>query len=184
MKNDCKVVTGPRTRWAYVNVWEPKLTHDGKKMKYSLRLIIPKDDTATVRKVKQAMFAAYEEGANRLRGDDMEVPPFDSLQLPLLDGDDPGIRIQPEVYRGCWYINSNTDRAPRIVDENLEPVLTHSMVYSGVYGRVSVTFYAWRSGEKRGIACGLNNLQLIRAGEPLGTKSTAAEDFADLDEEE
>lgn len=184
MKNDCKVVTGPRTRWAYVNVWEPKPTHDGKTLKYSLRLIIPKDDTCTIEKIRRAMRAAYEEGANRLRDEAGVLPPFDDLQLPLMDGNDPGIRIQPEVYRGHWYINSNSSGAPRVIDENLEPVITHSRVYSGVYGRVSVTFYAWRHGEKYGIACGLNNLQLIRAGEPLGTRSTPEEDFADIDEEE
>lgn len=180
----CKVVTGPRTRWAYVNVWEPKPTHDGKRMKYSLRLIIPKDDTATVEKIKRAMLAAYEDGTNKLRGDNTEVPSFDSIQLPLRDGDDPDIRVQPEVYRGCWYINSNTESAPGIIDADFKPVITHSRIYSGVYGRVSITFYAWRSGDKCGIACGLNNVQLIRAGEPLGTKSTAKEDFSGIDEEE
>ena len=30
----------------------------------------------------------------------------------------------------------------------------------------------------KGIACGLNNLQLIRAGEPLGGKASAESDFA------
>ena len=184
MKNDCKVVTGPRTRWAYVNAWEPKPTYNSGKLKYSLRLIIPKDDTATVEKIRRAMRAAYDDGAERLRNEDGTLPPFEAIQLPLQDGDAPGIRVQPEVYAGHWYINSNSDSAPHIIDENHEPVITHSRVYSGVYGRVSVTFYAWRHGEKYGIACGLNNLQLIRAGEPLGTRSTAEEDFADIDEEE
>ena len=30
----------------------------------------------------------------------------------------------------------------------------------------------------KGIACGLNNLQLIRVGEPLGGKTSAENDFA------
>jgi|GEM_PF-4691628 len=34
----------------------------------------------------------------------------------------------------------------------------------------------------RGIACGLNNLQKIRDGEPLGGKSRAEDDFADDDD--
>ena len=34
------------------------------------------------------------------------------------------------------------------------------------------------------IACGLNNLQLIRAGEPLGGKASAESDFStDADED-
>ena len=33
----------------------------------------------------------------------------------------------------------------------------------------------------KGIACGLNNLQKIRDGEPLGGKSRPEDDFADED---
>jgi hypothetical protein len=151
-------------------------------MKYSLRVIIPKDDTATMEKIRRAIRAAYDDGANRLRNEDGTLPPFEDVRTPIQDGDAPGIRIQPEVYAGNWYFNSNSSSAPRIVNEDMQPVIEHRRVYSGVYGRVSVTFYAWRHGEKYGIACGLNNLQLIRAGEPLGTKSTPEEDFADEEE--
>lgn len=58
------------------------------------------------------------------------------------------------------------------------PILTRSEVYSGVYGRASITFYAFNSSGNRGIACGLNNLQKIRDGEPLGGKASAESDFA------
>ena len=57
-------------------------------------------------------------------------------------------------------------------------ILTHSEVYSGVYGRASITFYAFNNSGNRGIACGLNNLQKIRDGEPLGGKASAESDFA------
>ena len=39
-------------------------------------------------------------------------------------------------------------------------------VYSGVYGRASINFYAFNSNGNKGIACGLNNLQKIRDGSP------------------
>lgn len=51
-------------------------------------------------------------------------------------------------------------------------------VYSGVYGRASISFYAFNSSGNKGIACGLNNLQKIRDGEPLGGKASAESDFA------
>jgi len=47
-----------------------------------------------------------------------------------------------------------------------------------VYGRASINLYAFNSNGNKGIACGLNNLQLIRAGEPLGGKASAESDFA------
>ena len=48
----------------------------------------------------------------------------------------------------------------------------------------SISFYAFNSNGNRGIACGLNNLQKIRDGEPLGSKATAESDFATDDEDD
>lgn len=45
--NLTKVITGPETRWSYANVWDPK-SIDGGKPKYSISLIVSKDDTETV----------------------------------------------------------------------------------------------------------------------------------------
>ncbi|BFL15915.1 hypothetical protein K190097F3_14160 [Enterocloster clostridioformis] len=56
-------------------------------------------------------------------------------------------------------------------------------MYSGVYGRASISFYAFNSSGNRGIACSLNNLQKIADGEPLGGKSRAEDDFADDEED-
>lgn len=50
-------------------------------------------------------------------------------------------------------------------------------VYSGCYARVSLNFYAFNSNGNKGIACGLGNIQKIRDGESLGGKTTAADDF-------
>ena len=64
------------------------------------------------------------------------------------------------------------------------PILTRSEVYSGVYGRASISFYAFNSSGNKGIACGLNNLQKIRDGEPLGGKASAESDFATDDDDD
>jgi len=66
----------------------------------------------------------------------------------------------------------------------VQPILTRSEVYSGVYGRASINFYAFNSNGNRGIACGLNNLQKIRDGEPLGSRTSAEDDFADFVEDD
>lgn len=60
-----KVITGVNTRWSYANVWDPKSINGGAP-KYSVSLIIPKSDTATVAKIKAAIQAAYEEGQSKL----------------------------------------------------------------------------------------------------------------------
>lgn len=87
-------------------------------------------------------------------------------------------------YANAYFINANSATAPGIVDADRNPVLTRSEVYSGVYGRASINLYAFNSNGNKGIACGLNNLQLIRPGEPLGGKASAEADFATDDDED
>ncbi len=70
------------------------------------------------------------------------------------------------------------------MDADRQPILTRSEMYSGVKGRASISFYAYNVNGNRGIACGLNNLQKIRDGEPLGGKSRAEDDFDTEDDDD
>ena len=47
---------------------------------------------------------------------------------------------------------------PGVVDAACQTIIDRSEVYSGVYGRASINFYAFNVNGNRGIACGLNNL--------------------------
>ena len=181
VNNPMKVITGPNTRWSYANVWEPKSINGGTP-KFSVSLIIPKSDTKTVAKIKAAIEAAYHEGESKLKGNGKSVPPLAALKTPLRDGD--AERPDDEAYANSYFINANATTAPGIVDVDRNPILTRSEVYSGVYGRASISFYAFNSNGNKGIACGLNNLQKVRDGEPLGGKASAESDFAIDDDED
>lgn len=179
--NATKVVTGVNTRWSYANVWDPKSINGGSP-KFSVSLIIPKDDTVTVEKIKAAIQAAYEEGESKLKGNGKSVPALSTIKTPLRDGDLE--RPDDAAYANSYFINANSSTAPGIVDMNCQPILNRSEVYSGVYGRASVNMYAFNTNGNKGIACGLNNLQKIKDGEPLGGKSRAADDFATEDDDD
>jgi len=181
VNNPMKVITGPNTRWSYANVWEAKSINGGTP-KFSVSLIIPKSDTKTVAKIKAAIEAAYHEGESKLKGNGKTVPPLAALKTPLRDGD--AERPDDEAYTNSYFINANATTAPGIVDVDRNPILTRSEVYSGVYGRASISFYAFNSNGNKGIACGLNNLQKVRDGEPLGGKASAESDFATDDDDE
>ena len=178
--NPTKVITGVKTRWSYANVWEPKSINGGAP-KYSVSLIIPKSDTKTVTAVKNAIQAAYDEGQSKLKGNSKSVPALSAIKNPLRDGD--AERPDDEAYKDSYFINANSATAPGIVDAARQPILERSEVYSSVYGRASINLYAFNSNGNKGIACGLNNLQKISDGEPLGGKTRAEDDFADEDEE-
>ena len=178
--NPTRVITGVKTRWSYANVWEPKSINGGSP-KYSVSLIIPKSDTKTVTAVTNAIQAAYDEGQSKLKGNSKSVPALSSIKNPLRDGDIE--RPDDETYKDSYFINANSATAPGIVDAARQPILERSEVYSGVYGRASINFYAFNSNGNKGIACGLNNLQKISDSEPLGGKTRAEDDFADEDED-
>ncbi|RHC66898.1 DUF2815 family protein [Anaerobutyricum hallii] len=173
--NPMKVITGPNTRWSYANVWEAKSINGGTP-KYSVSLIIPKSDTVTVEKIKKAIQATYDEGQSKLKGNGKTVPALSVLKTPLRDGDLE--RPDDEAYANSYFINANSATAPGIVDADRNTIIDRSEVYSGVYGRASINLYAFNSNGNKGIACGLNNLQKIKDGEPLGGKSRAEDDFA------
>lgn len=174
IQNPTKVITGENTRWSYANVWDPKSINGGQ-AKYSVSLIIPKSDTKTVELVKAAIKAAYEEGQPKLKGNAKTCPALEAIKNPLRDGDIE--KPDDEAYKNSYFVNANSPTAPGIVDKNLQPIIERSEVYSGVYGRASISFYAFNSNGNRGIACGLNNLQKIKDGESLGGKASAESDF-------
>ena len=174
--NNTKVVTGI-VRLSYEHVWEPA-SINGSNPKYSVSLIIPKDDVKTIAAINHAVDNAIKDGAAKFGG---KIPPKGALKLPLRDGD---TERDDEAYRNAYFVNANSTTAPQIVDRTVQPILDRSEVYSGCYARVSINFYAFNSNGNKGVACGLGNIQKVRDGEPLGGKTSAADDLStDLDDD-
>ncbi|MFA5638378.1 MAG: DUF2815 family protein [Anaerovoracaceae bacterium] len=165
-----KVITGI-VRLSYANVWEPKSINGGAE-KYSVSLIIPKSDTKTITDINAAIDTAIEEGRGKFGG---KIPSKATLKLPLRDGDID--RPDDEAYADSYFVNANSNTAPQVVDKLVKPILDRSEMYSGVYARASINFYAFNSNGNRGVACGLGNIQKVRDGEPLGGRTNAADDF-------
>lgn len=174
MMNPTKVVTGICT-FSYLNCWSPKSINGGTP-RYGVSLLIPKSDTKTVAKINAAIEAAYQEGQSKLKGNSKSVPALSILKTPLRDGDLE--RPDDEAYKGCYFLNANSATAPGVVDADRQPIFEQSEMYSGVKGRASINFYVFNVNGNRGIACGLNNLQKISDGTPLGGRSRAEDDFA------
>ena len=171
--NPTKVITG-KCRASYANLNDPKSINGGKP-KYSVSIVIPKSDTVTVDKIMAAIEAAYKEGEGKLKGNGKTVPPLATLKTPLRDGD--AERPDDEAYADSYFINANSDTAPGMVDRDRNPIMERSEIYSGIYARFSINFYAFNTNGNKGIACGLNNVQKLADGTPLGGKSKAEDDF-------
>ena len=176
-----KVITGVNTRWSYANVWEAKAMEGGKP-KFSVSLIIPKSDTVTVGKIKTAIEEAYREGQSKLKGNAKSVPALSTLRTPLRDGDLE--RPDDPAYANAYFVNANSATAHGVVDANRNEIMDKSEVYSGCYGRASINFYAFNANGHRGVAAGLGNVQLIKNGERLAGKASAASDFDEMTDDE
>lgn len=169
--NDTKVITG-KVRFSYAHVFEPA-SINGSEEKYSVSIIIDKEDKKTISAIEKAVEAAKQAGMAKFGG---KIP--GSLKLPLRDGDVD--REDDEVYAGKMFINANAKTKPGLVDKKGRPIIDPTEFYSGCYGYASITFYAFNSNGNKGIACGLNNIMKTEDGEPLGGRSKAEDDFAAL----
>lgn len=173
MENSTKVTTG-KVRFCYVNVFEPTAMNEGDTPKYSICILIPKDDEKTVNAIRKAVEAAKQAGKAKLANKNGQIPADAALKLPLRDGD--AERSDDPAFENMYFINANSNRRPSIVDKNLAPIMEREEFYSGCYGRASINFYAFNQSSK-GIAAGLNNLQKLSDGEILAGGSTPDEDF-------
>lgn len=181
MTNRTKAITGKNTRFAFLNVNEPKSVNGGTP-RYSACLIISKDDTVTVSKIKAAIKAAYEDGQATLRGSGKSVPALENIKTPLRDGDKE--RPDDPTYANSYFLNANSTRKPGVVDGSNSLIIDTSELYSGIYGRASINFYCFSKNGNRGIAAGLLAMQKLRDGEPLGGRVNAETEFAGLDSED
>lgn len=169
-----KVITG-KVRFSYVNIFKSRAFQAGQDAKYSVCLLIPKEDKTTIKKIKAAIEEAIQEGiASKWGG---KKP--GNLKLPLRDGDDERAEEAPE-YEGMYFLNANGTEKPGVVDENRNEILDPDEVYSGCWGRASISFYAFNVNGNRGVGVGLNHIQKLKDGDRLGVARASAEsDFCD-----
>jgi hypothetical protein len=179
LKNDTKVVTGV-VRLSYAHLFEPK-SINGSDPKYSVSLIIPKDDKHMIKVIQQAIDNAKEMGKSKWGG---KIPA--NLKLPLRDGDED--RPEDEAYENSYFINANSERAPQVVGTGKDRATGKAIplgpdeVYSGCYARASINFYPFNVNGNKGVACSLISIQKIDDGEPLAGVASAPEEDFEFDE--
>lgn len=167
-------------RCSYVFIEEPRKNKEKPdESNYGIQVLIPKK-SPIVKKIK----ALQEKVAKEKFGDKVKLG---MLKLPLRDGDEE--RDTPE-YEGHYFLNANSARKPGIVNRTNKPATESDMEeygFSGCYFHVSVNFYGFKVEGNKGVAVGLNNVMLRKAGERLdgGESATDAfEEFADDDDDD
>lgn len=175
-----KVTTG-KVRFSYCNLVEPFKDPNGGNAKYSVTLLIPKSDKATENKIK----AAIKEAADRYREKNGTRSLPEKPNSTLHNGD--GVRDSGEPFgeecKGCWVITVRTQKKPVIYDRDRNEIDAEE-VYSGCYGRATITFSGYSYNGKKGVSAYLVSLQKLSDGEPLGGGARATADDYDDDYED
>lgn len=172
------VITTGEVRLSYCNLFQPRAQQTGADPKYSVTVLVPKTDSRTKADIDKAIKAAIEAGVSKCWNG--VRPPMPALCVHDGDGTRPsdGMPFGDEC-KGHWVFTASAkaDRPPFVVDANVQPIISATEVYSGMYGRVNVSFFAYANSGKKGIGCGLNGVQKLRDGDPLASRVTAEEAF-------
>jgi hypothetical protein len=178
--NDTKVVTG-KVRLSYAHIFEAYTNNPEKdEPKFSCVLLIPKTDKVTIKKLRAAQQAALENGTSKVFGGKPPKAWADTIH----DGDEEADLERNPEYEGHLYMSVSAKTRPGVVDQNVQPILDSTEVYSGCYVRASINAFPYSFSGKKGISFGLNHIQKLADGEPLGGRSRAEDDFDAVEDED
>jgi hypothetical protein len=179
--SDTQVVTG-EVRLSYVNVFEPrKIGENDKEAKYSLTILIPKntpEGQKTIANIKAAIQKAAEKGAQKHFGGRIPTNVSHTLKDGDTEVDDLGDlkNIKNPELVGNMYMRLSTKFPPKVLNAERQEIINPLEIYSGCYGRVSLTTFAYSGDGRRGVSAVLNNVMMTRDGEPL-TSQLSGEEF-------
>ena len=160
-------------RFSYLHCFKAHSINEGEP-KYSVSAIIDKNDKKTINEIEKAIEVAKNNYICRWG----KLP--SNYKTPLRDGDVQ--KADNEAYNNAFFLNANSISKPQVVNAKVQIITDEEEVYSGCYGRISVTFYPYNANGNCGIAAGLGNIQKIVDGESLERRSVLNE-FDVIDEE-
>lgn len=174
-----KVLYG-RTNYAFLT--KPRKPDEGQgEATYQVQLAIPKKGKGSEQispfKKEIAEIAMAEFGKTAT-----DLIKKGKLAIPLRDGDE----MEGEQFKGFWVVGMRRKEsfgAPQVVDSAVNPITDPTEIYSGMWANVSYALFGYNVSGKRGIGCGLQNVQKVKDDERLGGGSAAKDDFTPLEEE-
>lgn len=165
-------------RFSYVNLFQPKapFNNPAGEPRYSVTILVPKTNAAAKAILDQEV-AQVIEAAIRSKWGGIRPP---QPAICIHDGDQPrpsdGAAYGEEC-RGCWVFTASSKEKPFVVDSQVQPIIDFTQVYSGMWGNVSISFYAYHQAGKKGVGCALNGVQKLRDDAPLSGRVSAKEAF-------
>ena len=171
----------PPALGTYAFIWKPRPPMSGEGPdKYSITLLWPKKDVKLLKPLQDAILAAAIAKFGPKAGEAMKSG---KLHNPLRDGDTDAPDSMDKVAKGHFFLRAASERQPQVVDRAVQPIIDPAEAFSGCTFRASVAIFAFDKAGKKGVSCGLNNLQVVSKGKRIDGQRDASEDFEALPED-
>lgn len=169
----------PTFRMNFPRLFKAEKNQLSGKEEFSVVALFPKGTDLT------ALNKAVEDAINDKWPDKKKRPA--NLRSPIRKQDEKeqtaetGEKFMPAGYKkGAFFLNLKSQQRPGVVDQNVQPIIEESEIYSGAYARASIRAYAYDQAGNRGVAFGLVHLQKVKDGDPLTGRSKPEADFAPI----
>ncbi len=181
----------PVFRVSYPNVFRPKMNDLSKKEEYSLVCLFPKG--ADLKPLQAELLRAAKEkwgdGATIIKtegGFKLQMPGKVAvpLRIPLRDqGEKEGDEGMPAGFeKGAMFMNLRSNQKPGLVDPKNQDIIEESLFYAGCYAKAAINAFAY-DNKGKGVSFGLQALQKVKDGEPLGATRVKPQDaFAPIED--
>jgi len=172
----------PVFRVSYPNVFKPRFNKLNNKMEYSIEALFDKNaDLSGLKK-------AAEEACVKEFGPDKTKWPK-KLRSPFKDQADKakevdGKEVLADSYtRGAMFLSLKSNQKPGLVNQSTEDIIDETEFYAGCYARAYVTCYAYNQVGNAGVNFGLQHIQKVKEGDPLGSRVKVEDAFSPVDTE-
>lgn len=179
-------------RFTYCHLAEPHAVVEGQDKKYSINILIDKEDKETLARITKAYEQAVQEGTEKFgqsfkgKVTPLKREPGGSRGL-VIDCDTDDRYTAPE-FKNKYMIAAKSNKPVSVGYRKNGVTYAYSSkeeieenVYSGCYGAISFNVYPYNT-VGTGVAAGLNSVLKVKDGEPLGGHSSVTADFADASE--
>lgn len=165
-------VITPEFRVSFPFVFRPqKSLEAGKEPKYSITMLFKKgEDLSALKKAAEAV-AVEKWGPDKNKWPKNLRTPFRDQGEKEFDG----------YEAGAVFCTATSKQRPGLVDIQVQDIIDESQMYAGCYARASIRAFAYDQAGNRGVAFGLQNVQKLRDGEPLGGRSRPQDDFEPIE---
>jgi len=181
-----KSMLTPIGRISFPKLVKPDQYMPESKPKYSLALLIPKNEPQLMPFLKELKQAVTD--AAREKHGEAQIPTAISNFSNLKDGDDVSLfKTYRAEYAGHYVLNMSRlaeHGKACTVNRDKQPI-DPSEIYAGCNGRAFIDVYGYTAGPKKGVTIGFQHVQKTGENTPFSSTGTPVDDaFSDLGIEE